>query len=175
MHSILKLYAAIEIWYTTAQINEWTNGWTSERIMWMMGEVQERWEQPRVAISIFQFEVRWPFEMSIKGFRHLCIDNNAAIVETSLSTSALCSVSLLFPPNVFLSGNNPCILRCDIAASVWQIPNAWMKHVTIVNEMQLEMFFNPKTFLNIIIVYEITMNGSQWNTYVYAVFDACQV
>lgn len=37
-----------------------------------------------------------------------------------------------------------------------------MKHETIVMEMQLEVFFNLKTFLNII-VYESTMNGSQWN------------
>lgn len=122
-----------------------------------------------IVISILQFGVRWPFEEFIKG---LCIDNNAAFVETRHFDSHI--------HHLFLSGYGQCILPCDIiAANVWQILSAWMKHVTTVNEMQLEMFFifNPKTFLNIIIVYEITMNGSQRNICrftEYACTDACQ-
>lgn len=64
---------------------------------------------------------------------------------------------------------------CDIAAIDWQIPSASMKHVAIANEMQLEMFFNPKTFLNIIIVYEIAMNGPQLDMSFCRHIDAFQV
>lgn len=92
-----------------------------------------------IVISIFQFGVRWQFEKLVKGFCHLCIDNNAAFVKILVHVFVLLFSLIIVPLTHILSvsylyshSSVDGYYSVTLQANGWQIPSASLKYESIV-------------------------------------------